>query len=175
MSHIKLHTTCNITAHYFFIVLLVFAVTGCGFHFRGAYKLPSQMANTFVKSKDDNSELIRVLKRSLKASDVNIVDSAQQSGAMLSIVDEQQKKRVLSVDARGRAREYEISYQVSFSVKSNEDDFLIEQQKIKLQKNFLFDAQDVLGKDREEATLVKDMQQDMVRLIMLRLQATSKK
>ncbi len=141
---------------------------------RGAYQLPSQMENIFIKTADENSELIHVLKRTLKASNINIVKTEQQAQAVLSIFNEQQSKRVISVDAQGRAQEYELNYQISFNVIATDTDFLIREQIIKLQKDFLFDTEDVLGKGREEATLIKDMQQDIVRLIMLRLQAVQK-
>lgn len=154
-------------------LVIVFALTSCGFHLRGAYRLPSQMASTFIKTDDKNSELIRVLKRALKSSNINVVAEKQQAQAVLSIFNAQQSKRVISVDARGRAQEYELNYQISFDVTVIDADFLIKEQTIKLQRDFLFDTEDVLGKGREQATLIKDMQTDIVRLIMLRLQAAS--
>ena len=154
---------------------IVLVLTSCGFHLKGAYRLPSQMENTFIKTTDENSELIRVLKRTLKASNINVVKTEQKARAVLSVFNEQQSKRVISVDTQGRAQEYELNYQISFDVVAKDSSFLIKEQTIKLQKDFLFDTEDVLGKGREEATLVNDMQQDIVRLIMLRLQAISKR
>ena len=155
-------------------VLIVFSLSSCGFHLRGDYKLPSQMASTYIKADDKNSELVRVLARSLKTSNVNVVATQQQAQSILTIANEKQEKRVLSVDTQGRAREYEISYQIDLNVSAVESDFSIAEQTLKLQRDFLFDTEDVLGKSREEDTLIKDMQQDMVRLIMLRLQAATK-
>jgi LPS-assembly lipoprotein len=155
--------------------LIIFLLSSCGFQLRGSYQLPVQMANTLVIADNKNSELVRALKRALTANRINIVDTRQQAQAVLTISAEQQKKRVLSVDAQGRVREYEVNYQLSFEVSSDQGDFSISRQTIKLQREFLFDTENVLGKSREQAALVKDMQQDMVRLIMLRLQATTAK
>jgi LPS-assembly lipoprotein len=155
--------------------LLSLTLSSCGFHLRGDYKLPPQMANTYIKATDNNSQLIRVLKRLLKTSNINVVKVEQQAQAILNISDEKQEKRVLSVDTQGRAREYELNYQINFNVSTDKNNFLIEEQTIKLQRDFLFDTEDVLGKGREEDTLIKDMQQDMVRLIMSRLQAAAGK
>ncbi len=154
------------------LVLLVCFVSlqACGFHLRGAYQLPESMATTFLETSNDNSELVRFLRRALLASDIELVESKDSAQAHLRLLAEQQSKRVLSVDSRGRAREYELSYSVDF-VLATQDRVLIPQQRLTLTRDFLFDTEDVLGKGREEAMLIRDMQQDMVRLIMLRLQA----
>lgn len=142
---------------------------GCGFHLRGAYPLPESMSATYIKAGNQNSELVRHLKRTLKASDIELVDNVQQATSILDIGAEKQGKRVVSVDSRGRAREYELRYEVSFELRSAEGQVELERQALTLVRDFLFDTEDVLGKGREEATLVRDMQHDMVRLMMLRL------
>lgn len=154
------------------LVLLacIVSLSACGFHLRGAYQLPETMATTFLETSNDNSELVRFLKRTLMASDVELVESKDRAQAHLHVLAEKQSKRVLSVDSRGRAREYELSYSVDI-VLSADEKILLEQQHLTLTRDFLFDTEDVLGKGREEAMLIRDMQQDMVRLIMLRLQA----
>ncbi len=154
------------------LVLLacLLALSACGFHLRGAYQLPESMATTFLQAANDNSELVRFLRRTLMASDVELLESKDRAQAHLRLHAEKQSKRVLSVDSRGRAREYELSYSVDFEL-TVDDRVLIPQQQLTLTRDFLFDTEDVLGKGREEALLIRDMQQDMVRLIMLRLQA----
>jgi len=157
------------------VVLFISGLISCGFHLRGDFKLPAQMETTYIKAVDKNTELVRVLKRALKTSNIKIVDTQQQAQAVLNISNEKQERRILSVDTQGRAREYEINYQISFSVGTDENSFLIAEQTINLQRDYLFDAEDVLAKSREQETLLKDMQQDMVRLIMSRLQAAAGK
>lgn len=155
------------------LLCLLSLLSACGFHLRGAYNLPAIMSVTQVRAANDNSELVRSLKRALKASDIQLVDNEQQAQSILQLSGERQDRRVISVDSRGRAREYALSYQISFQLLAPNTELHFEQQTLKLQRDFLFDAEDVLGKGREEATLIRDMQQDMVRLIMLRLQAIS--
>ena len=142
---------------------------GCGFHLRGAYPLPESMSATYIKASNQNSELVRHLKRTLKASDIELVDNEKQATSILDIGAEKQSKRVVSVDSRGRAREYELRYEINFELRSAERQVELERQVLTLVRDFLFDTEDVLGKGREEAILVRDMQQDIVRLMMLRL------
>lgn len=149
-------------------LVLAFLVS-CGFQLRGAYPLPKVMSATYVKASNQNSELVRHLKRALNVSDIKLVDSEQQATAILEIGGEKQSQRVLSVDSEGRAREYELLYEVNFELRSVAGPVELEQQTLTLSRDFLFDTEDVLGKGREQATLVRDMQQDMVRLMLLRL------
>lgn len=144
-------------------------LVGCGFHLRGAYPLPTSMSATYIKASNQNSELVQHLKRTLKASDIELVDNEQQATGILDIGAEKQDKRVLSVDSKGRAREYELQYEINFELRSAQGQLVVERQTLKLARDFLFDTEDVLGKGREEATLIRDMQQDMVRLMLLRL------
>lgn len=156
------------------LFLLLSFQFSCGFHLRGAYPLPESMSATYIKASNQNSELVRHLKRTLNASDIELVNSEQQASGILHIDTEKQSKRVLSVDSRGRAREYELSYEISFELRSLQGKVEIEKQSLKLVRDFLFDTEDVLGKGREETDLVRDMQQDMVRLMMLRLSRQKK-
>jgi len=153
--------------------LLVLLMTSCGFHLRGAYQLPESMAKTYIQAGNQNSDLIRSLKRSLKVNNILLIEDKTQASAILTISSEMRNKRILSVDSRGRAREYELSYKVSFDVQDKSSNFIVTRQSLKLEREFLFDTEDILGKGREESTLIKDMQQDMVRLILLRLQSVS--
>lgn len=154
-----------------FYVLLTSLVGSCGFKLRGAYQLPAAMQTTFVEAEQKNSELVRHLKRRLQASDITLLDEASTDAAVLSIGKEKKSKRIVSVDSRGRAREYTLSYSISFSVKAAQADFEIAEQTITIDRDFLFDTEDVLGKSREETQLYNEMQQDIVRLILLRLQS----
>lgn len=154
-----------------FCLLVPALLSSCGFHLRGAYQLPVAMQATFVDAPQSSSELSRALKRSLKASDVRLLDEASADAAILKIGKEQKTKRIVSVDSRGRAREYTLIYSISFSLKATAADFEIAEQSISIDRDFLFDTEDVLGNSREESKLYEEMQQDIVRLILLRLQS----
>ena len=89
----------------------------------------------------------------------------------LTTIEESRTKRIVSVDANGRAREYTLTYAIDFHVKVIESKFEIENQSISIDRDFQFDTEDVLGNSREESQLYEEMQQDLIRLILLRLQS----
>jgi len=156
-------------------LLLSALLTACGFQLRGAYQLPQEMSSTYVEAPDENSDLVRALKRSLKASGVNLFAQASEEAAVLKVGNAQKSKRIVSVDSRGKAREYTLTYAVVFSVSFEKTDFEMSEQTISISRDFLFDTEDVLGNSREEAQLYTEMQQDAVRLILLRLQSKTQK
>jgi len=155
------------------LISLITLLVSCGFQLRGAYQLPAAMNVTYVDASAiaDSSSVSRVLTRRLKASDVKIASSAADDVAVLSLSKELKTKRIISVDSRGRAREYTLTYAISFNVKALNGPFEIEDQEVRIDRDFVFDTEDVLGNSREESRLYEEMQVDIIRLIMLRLQS----
>ena len=133
--------------------------------------MPPQMAVTYIKSSSD-TDLVRDIRRTLKTSGIRITENAEEATAVLSIEKEQQTKRLLSVAIQ--AQEYELRYEVTYSVNAKGDGFKLPSRTVSLSRDYLFDTQAVLGKSREEQTLIRDMQRDIARLILLQLQASAK-
>lgn len=153
------------------VVMCFLLLSGCGFKLRGAYKLPVEMQVTYVDAVQKNSTLIRALIRRLKSSDIKIAETAADNIAVLTLSQESKTKRIVSVDASGRAREYMLTYAIDFQVKVSASKFEIENQTISIDRDFQFDTEEVLGNSWEESQLYEEMQQDLIRLILLRLQS----
>jgi len=155
---------------------LCLSLLGCGFHLRGAYQLPAQMQRTHLLADIKPGVLSQDLQRALLDNQIQLIETAENASVILHLFDEKIIRRIVSVDAQGRAQEYAITYQISFELNTVADalpaaeEISIEPQTLKLQKSYLFDPEDVLGKAREEQLLIEDMQKDMLRLILLQLQ-----
>jgi len=153
------------------LVLSAALLSACGFKLRGAYTLPVVMQTTYIESPQISADLVRSLKVALKASDVNISETKTEDAAVLKLFKEVKSKRTVSVDAKGRAREYTLTYSLSFALNSEQNKFTVSDQSIRIDRDFLFDPEDVLGNSRGESQLYEEMQQDLVRLLLLRLQS----
>jgi len=156
---------------HFFILLLSVSLASCGFQLRGAYELPAAMQVTYINQQQVTIDLVRSLKRALRASDIKIADTKTDDSAVLRLYKETRGKRTVSVDAQGRAREYTLTYALSFSLVASQQKFEIAEQTIRIERDFIFDPEDVLGNSRGESQLYEEMQQDLVRLLLLRLQS----
>lgn len=156
-------------------LLCLLILTGCGFKLRGAYQLPDAMQVTYIDAEQVTSSLVRSLTRSFKTSKIQVLDEVSENAAVFKIYAETKNKRIVSVDSRGRAREYTLNYKISFSLKTGMESTDISEQTIGIERDFLFDTEDVLGNSKGESQLYEEMQDDLVRLILLRLQSQAQK
>ena len=170
-----------------FVFLLSFLMASCGFHLRGSQDLSAVLPEVQIQGISKHSELGRELTRALTAAKVNVLD---ESETLLSITRDNFSKRVLSLDSAGRVNQYELSYQLGFSllkkVKSENEESdgkqmivdLIPAQNITEKREYLFDANLVLAKADEETRLNNDMRQaamlQLVRRLMFSLKSKNK-
>jgi LPS-assembly lipoprotein len=155
------------------VLLAVTLIAGCGFHLRGQADLSSELARTHIVGVSPYSEFAANLRQQLRANGVQVVE-AEQSTSTLRITRNVSGKRVLSVDQNGKVLEFELYSEISFEVTGQDKTLLLKNQTISLSRAFLFDVNDVLGKAEEEALLREDLQEDVVRLIIYRLQTIGK-
>jgi len=162
-----------------FLFLLSFLIISCGFHLRGNQNLSAVLSEVQIQGVNKHSELGRELIRALISAKVNVLD---ESDTILGITKNNISKRVLSLDSAGRANQYEISYQLSFSLvkklQAGEQSEskgkqqlvdLIPAQSITQKREYLFDADLVLVKSDEEARLYNDMRQTAILQLIRRL------
>jgi len=150
----------------------------CGFKLRGSVELSEDMSPLYL-NKNSVLQLGREIEALLKGNQIDLADDEKSSNAQLVLVKETKKRRVLSVDSDGRAREYLLSYAVTFAIKVNSSDVATAEQeapeKITLSRSLLFDPDAVLAVANESEILYKDMRRDAARLVLLKLQARSSK
>jgi LPS-assembly lipoprotein len=152
------------------LVIITCALTACGFHLRGAYTLPENLSPLFLDKGSMSQELYRELRTTMKASGAELTDDAATAASVLKISAETRLRDVTSVDTLGRAREYRLIYRLVFTVKAS-GETVIDNSKIQLSRNLLFNPEAVLGRDLQIEDMYKDMIHDSSGQILLRLQA----
>lgn len=155
-----------------FLYLLSLLMISCGFHLRGNQDLSAILPEVQIQGTNKHSELSRELNRALTVAKVNVLD---ESETVLNITQDKLSKRVLSIDSDGHANQYELSYQLSFSLAQrthgDKPSFidLIPAQSISEKREYLFDADLVLAKANEESRLNNDMRQAAIFQLIRRL------
>ncbi len=149
------------------------AVAGCGFHPRGSSALPSEMAVTYIKSGQPYGSLVDDFSSALQAQGGHVTTLRSEATAILHIVSNEIEKKVLSVNTAGKVLEYETRQTIRFSVETNENLPIVAEQEISLARDYIFSSADVLSTDREEKTLRKMLQRNLVNLAMLRITAAA--
>ncbi len=143
-------------------------VSACGFHLEGMTTLPTAAATTYIDAEDRHTDFYLSLRDALRGRGVVIVDSPQDAGAVLRITEDLTDQRMLSVSARNIPREYEVYYQVTFSFRAGDDDF-IESETLVAVRSYTYDETLVLGKSTEETVLRESLAQDLARQVLRRI------
>jgi LPS-assembly lipoprotein len=145
--------------------LLASLIAGCGFRLQGALTTPAEMEKTFIEPADEYSQFYRELRQALQSSGVEVVESADEATAVLTILADETDQRVLSVSARNEPTEYEVYYTVAYSIVSGEK-VLLSPQDITLTNDYTYDTRLVLGKAHEETMLRDALVSDLVRVVL---------
>jgi len=150
------------------VAMAAFAAGGCGFQLRGAQKLP---VDTLFLALPANSplgaEIARVVRSSTNAL---VVTDRKQAQAILELLGESREREVLSINAQGRAREYQLRLRTTFRVVAPDGTELIAPTTLTARRDIAFNESELLAKESEEALLYRDMQSDLVRQMVTRLQ-----
>ena len=163
----------NIVNKSLLVVLAISLLASCGFHPRDAVKFSAEITPIFLKKSGDrelNNELRSLLS---ETGNNNLASSKAEARVMLDIISTKKKRRVVAVDRIGRARQYELSFIVRYSVTGEnipevEDDNI---NMMHLRRVVVFDPDNVLAIGHEIDRLYSDMRKNAARLIFQRLQA----
>jgi len=146
-----------------------FLLAGCGFQLRGTADLPFE---TLYMPPANVPGIALDLKRNIQAgTHTKVVDDAKTADAVLELSQEVRDRLILSLAATGRVREYQLRYLVAFRVHDGKGGEFVPTSTVTLTRDITFNDSDVLSKQTEEQLLYRDMQFDMVQLIMRRLAA----
>ena len=145
-----------------------FLLGACGFQLRGAAPLPFDTLYTPNTSGGIGLDLKRNIQSGTRTA---VIDDAKKADAVLEFIQEAREKVILSLAATGRVREFQLRYRVVFRVHDGKGGEFVPVSTVQLTRDVSFNDTDVLAKETEEALLFRDMQFDMVQLIMRRLAA----
>ena len=143
----------------------------CGFHLRGAGD-PGSLSFTTVSIEGEGAVAQNLRKYLGNYRGIELV--SQGAETVIRITDTQYSKDVLSVNNAGRVAEYRLNYRVSFSA-THKGEPVLESGTMRLSRTLTWDENSLLSKESEEATLVRDMQNDVVPQVLRRVSALVKK
>jgi len=149
--------------------LLLVLFVGCGFHLRGSATLPDSLKTMYVQGINLQQGLGLNLKRSLVSNGVAVVDDYQQGAAVLTILNNNFERRVLSVGSDAKVSEYQLYGALRFKLTDENNQLLIESDKVEAVRDYQFDQNQVLGSDQEELQLRQELNEQLVQSLLSRL------
>ncbi len=150
---------------------LLLALSACGFRLRGGVELPPVLQETYIQSQAPFTGMARALRTQLERSDANVLESKEQASAILVVVHERSESRVLSVGSTGKATEYELFDEATFSLTDPGGKVLIAPQTVRITRDLVFDPNELLGKLSEAESMHKQMRENLARQILIRIDA----
>lgn len=157
------------------IVALLVAGTmlaGCGFQLRGAssVRLPPELKVMRVTMGTGYPPLLVEVRNSLRIlGSVRVTEDVAAPVPVLSLLNEQSRSEVLSIDSTGRINAYLLNYRVDFLLTGADGKTLLTRQAVKLQREYTFDRLAVLATERQREFLQNEMRRDAAQQILRRL------
>lgn len=140
---------------------------GCGFRMRGPRPLAFK---TLYVGLDANSELGSALRRRVLTSGTTVVvDDPAAADARLEVLQNSRDREILTLSSSGNVREYLIILTIRFRLVGRSGDELLAPVTLSVRRDYKFDDAEIIAKEREEALLFRDMENDLLQQVMDRL------
>jgi LPS-assembly lipoprotein len=141
------------------LILLLLNISSCGFQPRGINVVNFET----ISINGGSSSFTKLLKKKFKQSGVKIQE--KNSEKTLEITNDTFSKKILSLSATGKVREYQINYTASFRFKSKDKEWgdLIT---LDVSREFSFDDKNIIAKTKEESRLIKGMKDQIILTIV---------
>lgn len=153
----------------FIAALAAMLLSACGFQLRGQALIPYK---TLFIEVTGYSLFANDLERAIRSgSQTRIVNSREESEAVLKVLGESQEKHILSLSSAGRVREFQLRYRVAYRLTDRAGADLDAPGEIFLRRELIYDDTQILSKEAEESLLYRDMRSDAVAQMLRRLSA----
>ncbi len=157
------------------LAVVVFLLTACGYHLRGSIDLPESLQKMYVRGA--SIELSDALKQAFKSTSGKLVSNVAEAGMILNVIEEDYRRRTVSISSSGYSNEYELIYRLVFDLIDKNGTEIVAAQRIEVSQAY-FNQQSsdtVLSKENEEQILRKELYQKAVRSVIERARAELKK
>jgi len=145
------------------VLLLALCLSACGFRLQNAGGYPEAMVTTYVSASDRYTPFYLQLVDSLEQVGITVTESPVDGAAMLRISRDRSSTRVLTISGRKVAREFDVTYSVSYSLIINEEELVA--RSLSRSQDFTYDAREVLGKKREEDNIRRALAEELVKQV----------
>ena len=148
-------------------------LSACGFRLRG---VPDFAFDSLYIAAPTTSLLARELQRTLQGSSSKLLvlrDPADPNTvqAIIDLIQEQQERVVVGLNASGQVRELTLRLRVKFRLRTPGGAELIPETEILQERDISYNETIALAKEAEEALLYRTMRTDIVQQLLRRLSA----
>ena len=143
-------------------------LSGCGFELQNTGNLNEKIDSVYIQTIDPYSSFFRSIKDSLRNNGVMISDKRDDASYVLVIKEDISSDRILSISAKNTPMEYEIAYQVVWSLFKGKQEIISDTKHIETQ-DYSFDQNQLLGKRKEAEYLNESLAAKISNGVLLKL------
>lgn len=155
-------------------IACVMVLAGCGFHLRRSAALPAPMAQRVYLQISGGGEFPRSLAAALRASRVDVLDSATAGVATLAVPEAAFSSRLLTTGGVQRVGEYVVEFQVQFALADADGKNVVPLQTINLSHEFAVDQTQLTAISSETEAIQRSLVREMTDAVMRRLEARAR-
>lgn len=153
-------------------LFLLMTLSACGFHLRGDSHLPPELHALHLQT-NTKSDFTKELSSKLNTSGVHLTQTAKEAPLVLHVIDESVNRQLNSISSNAQLRYYTLAYSVHYQLLDKHNRQIIAPQVLTTSRHYSVNPHQLLGSQNEENTLIKEMQEELVSLLMNRLNAES--
>lgn len=151
------------------MVLGTLSLSACGFQLRGTVPMSAELQPLYVADAKP-SFVAEAVRQVARQSAITLAAGPQGAKSTVRIHHERQKNQVSAVNQSGKVVEYELRYQVSYSIEIPARQVNLAHQELRLTRNLVNPEIDMLGKEEEAQALYQDMARDAAGQILRRFE-----
>lgn len=148
------------------------ALVACGFQLRGSADLPESIHTLYVQGINPRNDLGLAFRTALTRNGIHVISEYKEGAALLTVLENRLERRVLSVNPiTAKVSEYELTLTVRLNLTDAQQNRLLQNEYYELQRDYIFDAEQVLGREAEERLLLDEMYKQLSQTIIRRFSA----
>ncbi len=151
----------NLKLFHFFIVFSL--LTGCGFHLRGTFSIPSSLQTLQILPNQPYDPFQRALKQFLKSNNIKIVEQNIESNirvATLTILSQTFSERAIAYGSNSLPNRAALELKISYQLTDIQGKSLGNNTQVTVERELMLNPNAVLGTDNERSHLQVDLYRD---------------
>ncbi len=151
------------------LLLTTLMLTACGWHLRGSMDLPDNLNSIYVSSANSYDTLTRNLTQAIVSTGTSLATSKNKADYTITLLDQRETRRAVSLGGNGLASEYELTLEVDYRL-DHGNKLLSALETARTSRSYDYDQNAVLGKSEEEKIIREELNSELTRQILRRLQ-----
>ncbi|HLW04722.1 MAG TPA: LPS assembly lipoprotein LptE [Azoarcus sp.] len=154
------------------LATLALPLAGCGFRLRGPQTMAFETLS--ISGIPEHSKFAADMRREIEAGgSTRIVSTPEEAEVHLEILNNRRARSILSIAGDGSVREYQINRFLVYRIRHRDGRILAEPTTLRARREYNYDDEQTLAKQREEDLLYEDMERDLLQQLVRRLAAVS--